>query len=407
VRAGFSPFAIDLFADRDLAALGPARRLDRSQFPDALEAALCDAPPGPWMYTGPLENHPELIERMARERPLWGIGGEAMRAVRDPFRVAEVLDRAGLPRPELRDRPDGLPRDGSWLVKPRHSAGGLGIRLLERSPGRRPGPGSGWHALRSAEGRGSGRKPRPSADLRACHPDSDCLSDGPEADGEATRGPVVYQRRISGPSFAALFLAGPTRCRWLGSTAQRLGRPGEPFAYAGSIGPVSVSPDVRSTLGRIGEALRSAFGLRGLFGVDYVLDDGAPWTVEINPRYTASVEVLELAHGRAYQAAHAGMFGCPIPRRGFPPLGLFIGKAVLFAEHPCQFPSKRAWRAADRTPFDWSALADVPHPGEPFAAGDPVVTVFARGDSREACEVALEQAVDCWRRRLVLACGVT
>ena len=49
---------------------------------------------------------------------------------------------------------------------------------------------------------------------------------------------------------------------------------------------------------------RSAFGLVGWFGVDYILRDGIPWPVEINPRYTASLEIHELASGRSLLPEH-------------------------------------------------------------------------------------------------------
>ena len=52
-------------------------------------------------------------------------------------------------------------------------------------------------------------------------------------------------------------------------------------------------------LQQLGLDLARGCGLRGLFGVDFVLSEGVPWPVEINPRYTASVEVLEYADPHA------------------------------------------------------------------------------------------------------------
>ncbi len=98
-RAGWQPTAIDLYADRDLKAIAAVHRVEDPQEWEVLARA---APPGPWMYTGGLENHPGLIDRLARQRPLWGIGGEALRGVRDPFRVHKVLGQAGLPVPDVR-----------------------------------------------------------------------------------------------------------------------------------------------------------------------------------------------------------------------------------------------------------------------------------------------------------------
>ena len=54
--------------------------------------------------------------------------------------------------------------------------------------------------------------------------------------------------------------------------------------------------------------MSKAAGLRGLFGVDFVLRDGIPWPVEVNPRYTASVEVLEFAAGIRALTLHRSIF---------------------------------------------------------------------------------------------------
>ena len=39
--------------------------------------------------------------------------------------------------------------------------------------------------------------------------------------------------------------------------------------------------------------LAKRFSLAGLFGVDAIVNDEGVWTVEINPRYTASMELVE------------------------------------------------------------------------------------------------------------------
>ena len=41
--------------------------------------------------------------------------------------------------------------------------------------------------------------------------------------------------------------------------------------------------------------LAAEFDLVGLFGVDFIDDGEQLWPIEINPRYTASVEILERA----------------------------------------------------------------------------------------------------------------
>src|SRR5438128_59838 len=74
LRAGFHPWCIDLFADRDLCCRVPCHRIARRNYPEAIESVLHDAPPGPWMYTGGLENYPTLVDEWSVHRPLLGNG---------------------------------------------------------------------------------------------------------------------------------------------------------------------------------------------------------------------------------------------------------------------------------------------------------------------------------------------
>ena len=52
--------------------------------------------------------------------------------------------------------------------------------------------------------------------------------------------------------------------------------------------------------------LADRFELSGLFGVDFILDGDQVWTLEVNPRYTASVEIVERATGIHAIAAPRG-----------------------------------------------------------------------------------------------------
>ena len=99
-------------------------------------------------------------------------------------------------------------------------------------------------------------------------------------------------------------IASRSAASLIGVTRQLIGAPGSPFAYRGSIGPYAVSEGLKRRLDSMGWVLASEFALVGLFGVDYILSDGEPWPVEVNPRYTASVEVLELAMRRSLLAEH-------------------------------------------------------------------------------------------------------
>ena len=117
--------------------------------------------------------------------------------------------------------------------------------------------------------------------------------------------------------------------------------------------------------------LVAAFSLSGYFGIDFILNEGTPYVVEVNPRYPASVEVLEFA-------AH---------------LDRAVGKAIYFAPHAFRFPTSGPWDADLQIPFDpWRlpGFADIPEPDEPMEAGSPVLTFFASGSTVASCREQLQ-----------------
>src|SRR5262245_19294559 len=71
VPAGLQPTCVDLFADSDLAGLCPVVRLPAKDFPAGFQRAAQLAPPGPFIYVGGLENHPEIVASISRSRALW------------------------------------------------------------------------------------------------------------------------------------------------------------------------------------------------------------------------------------------------------------------------------------------------------------------------------------------------
>lgn len=356
-RAGMRPWCVDLFADADLACTFPARRVALDAFPAGLIDAVADAPDGPVIYTGGLENRPDLLACI--DRPVWGNAPDVLWQIRSPFVLADVLRRHRLPALDVRR--DAPPSDsgGAWLVKPLSSGGGVGIRPYV---------------------------------------------------GQQFEPKTHYlQEYCPGACFGALFLGMQDgRCLLLGLTHQlEAGSFHAPeFHYCGSVGPLSALPAELQSLGNV---LVREFGLRGLFGVDFVyrVDSetgrGACLPLEVNPRYTASVEVLERAYGASLLDLHRAVFeGRPVawqPRAASP---VIWGKAIVYARHDLVFPADGPWTDALRQPPARGDVehADIPHPGERIARGRPVLTVFASGHSFQKCILRLREKLQALDRCL-------
>jgi predicted ATP-grasp superfamily ATP-dependent carboligase len=205
-----------------------------------------------------------------------------------------------------------------------------------------------------------------------------------------------YQQYVDGESCSAVYIAVGAQVYLLGVTKQLVGESwlhARRFHYCGSIGPLRLSDSTFEVFRRLGDALTRGCGLRGLFGVDCVLRDGVPWPVEINPRYTASVEVLE--HGLVLAALN-------LHRNAFDPAAAgndfrfvnevtsdYVGKAILFARAPIVFPHAGPWLDDVYAPWRANGLpdyADIPHAGELIERGNPILSFFGRGATPAECE---------------------
>jgi predicted ATP-grasp superfamily ATP-dependent carboligase len=199
----------------------------------------------------------------------------------------------------------------------------------------------------------------------------------------------------------------------LGMTRQLIGENwlnAREFQYAGSIGPQPVAEATLAEVGRIGDVLAERFALIGLFGVDFIIDGDQVWTLEVNPRYTASVEIVERTTGVSAIAAHAAACrGLPIdpssqsaiqnPQSEIaPPVH---GKAILFAKRPITIsPAFENWALAESLTEPWPRLADISPAGTAIAPGRPIVTLFAAGKHGAEVEQRLRDFVMDIERRL-------
>jgi uncharacterized protein len=355
-RSGWQPIAWDQFADADLQAIAPAHRVAAWQHPDFL-SRWAETPATPWLYTGPLENDPALVGQLARHHELLGNTPSVLRKIRDPFRLHSVLRQHGFPSPAVHP-PASPPATGAWVLKPLHSGGGFRIRVI-RDPANRPAP----------EDRELGEW-RESRDF-------------------------FWQQFVPGTPCSAVFIASPRETRLIGATRQILGTPPEsnsPFRYLGSMGPLRLNR-IRGALTHLGEVLTREFSLRGVFGVDFVRQGDRVVTVEVNPRYPASCEILERAlpvrileeHVAACRDVVGSEYARPCDNNGpnrHSANPIYWGKLILYARHPLRWSPHGSRRLVEKSrQFPWPPWADIPPGNEVIPRGHPVMTIFRQATS--------------------------
>lgn len=301
----------------------------------------------PFMYTGALENHPQIVEQLQSQRSLLGINASSIQRVRNPFQLSKVMGAIGHPMPAMIRDLRQVPTDGSWLKKNARGSGGAHVR--------------------------------------------------PWFGGTSIRGDHVYfQKHIEGISASAVFVASGGEAAFVGATRQLTGTPwsgATPFAYSGSIGPLTLHPTIRKAWRDIGNAVANEFNLSGLFGVDAILQGRTLQPLEVNPRYTASVEVLERALRIPVIALHVGACeGQAVSSIADFAGRRMCGKAVLYAHKDLKVDERFALFVQQQNRAeDWPAIADIPRVGTFVQRGKPLCTVLAEGPDPQAVERELHQ----------------
>jgi hypothetical protein len=197
------------------------------------------------------------------------------------------------------------------------------------------------------------------------------------------------------------FVADGRRATLLGVSQQLIGDAAfgaKGFQYCGSLlGKGLAGPSgFDGLVGRLEEIvghLTAAFRLVGVNGMDFILQRDLLYPLELNPRYTASMELIEMAYGPNIFSTHVEACHGTLPPfdvRAVP--DVCIGKAILFAERTAIAPTTDGW---------WDqGIRDIPFPGERIEAGNPICTILVSGPSLEACYQALREKADSVRQEL-------
>jgi uncharacterized protein len=341
VRAGYAVTALDAFADLDLARMASELRRIHPYTARAVARAAREIPCDAVAYVSNFENHPSSLRQLVNGRTLLGNSPRVLASARDPAALVAALAAAGLPAARVRTRaPTEAVSDGRrrWLLKPRASGGGHGITV--------------W---------------RPGLPVRRAS---------------------VLQERISGRPASVVFAADGQACVVFGVTQQLIGDRhfgARRFRYCGNL----LAPPDDPSWGRlssvathgavVASVLTRAWGLIGVNGVDFMAAGDGVVPIEVNPRYTAAMELIERRDGFSVFAAHVAGCTAQLAEVAAPvPKPTAIGKAILFARRQVVIPAVERWLADPD-------IRDVPRPGAVIPVRAPICTVFAAAPTMTEC----------------------
>lgn len=338
-RSDYAVCAVDAFADRDTTtacagrvarlAVDAGYRIEAAALVAAVgEAQRRFAPDGfaGIVAGGGFDGRPELIAELAGLGPLAGCDASLMRTLREPRNWFALLNAIDISHPPVRFEP---PADKhGWLVK---SASGSG----------------GWH-------------------VQAWHGAMKLGADG------------YFQRRRRGRPASALFVADGRNVRVIGWQWQLLAASRElPWRYGGVITandlPVSVQERIATALA----AIVGRVPLRGLAGLDFLVDGDNIEVLELNPRPTASISLYPQ---HDLFGVHLAACSGALPTAALPACATLRGEAVLYAPQRLRVDADFPWP---------KGCADIPATTADFAPGEPVCTVAAEAESTRSLRLRL------------------
>lgn len=327
LRAGRHASCIDAFGDQDTRTLvdawAHAPMADAYSFEARalLDSAATLSPPahcGGLIYGSGFESQPALLAQLAAGRRLLGNTPEVLAQTGDPARFFPLLQQLGIPHPTISLNRPSQPSD--WLAKQAGACGGSHI-LPALVSGDQPGR--------------------------------------------------YFQRHIKGQAASLLFLANRRDVCPVGFNLPLQPPPEAPsaWAYSGAARLAGGLPSQNDALLAAARHLTQALGLRGINGIDFILDQSGWKLLELNPRPTATLELWDVAPMPSLLRLHVQACQGRLPN-SLPSLPGSLAMAVVYAGEQLTIPTAFVWP-------DW--CSDLPAAGSRIAAGEPICSVRAAG----------------------------
>ena len=328
--AGFPVYAVDHFCDQDLTWYTKDRvRFDElEELPSAIEE-ICHR------HQFDLIVMTSGAEDLPTDLPVCGTSQEKVRRFLDKLDMQHFFEDLGVPVA-------GLAGEGEYpaMIKPRRGAGG-------------------WrNAIANSE--------EEIAAWKDLYPGV----------------PYLSQRLVHGVPSSVCCVADGIRARAIATNEQLLrGEGGPVFGFCGSVTPFEHAQS--SAMIAIAETIAAASGCSGTVGIDFVAGK-EPYVIEINPRFQATVDTVEMAMACNMFQLHVDACRGMLPETSFHP-EMYAARRILFAEKDINVHTNLKHL--------FPIISDIPWPDSFFEEDQAITSVYGRGETREAALTILDKNI--------------
>ncbi|MBN1194286.1 MAG: ATP-grasp domain-containing protein [Methanomicrobiaceae archaeon] len=331
-NAGYRVSAIDHFCDQDLCwYTDECRTFEELDDLSGVVDEFCRRHPVDLLVVT------SGAEDMGSALPICGTPKERVRDFLDKLTIQDFFEREHIPVPPI------VPATTfPCMIKPRKGAGGWRNRIVRSPAGERA-----WTEM---------------------WPDV----------------PYIRQQVVDGIPCSVSCIANGSEARAVAVNEQLLRETDDDKAhgFAGAITPFD-HPRAAELIS-IAEHAAGASGCIGSVGVDFMLGDTIR-AIEINPRFQATLDTVEMATGRNMFDLHVSACRGILPPacQGRPPA--FAARRIVFAD--------RDLTVRDDLRSLSPSIADIPWPGTDIEEGGAVVSTFGWGKTRDDALAMLDKTI--------------
>ncbi len=334
-----------------------------------------------FVYASSWDNHPDLIKRIENMKNIILLGNNSrilknLSAKKGLEKTFNLLQKTELKIPELIFEQNNLieklenNKSGkNYLLKPLKSGGGKKIELLKDR--------KDYQKLSKKLLKEEGR---------------DWIKN------------YYFEEFIKGKIFSLQFAADGSQAKIISVTEQLINNKGNSnFKYGGNILIKKKAAEIK-VLKEAAQLLTKEYKLKGINGIDFIQKDEEIYFIELNPRFTAAVELLIPIYGcsllKSYYAEDISEISNFDYQKNYLNSDFKeYGKVIYYAQNDIIVLDDLAKvnnnLQTARINFEKTDLQikDIPKKGEKFNSGDPVCTLIINAENREAFWRAAENAV--------------
>jgi predicted ATP-grasp superfamily ATP-dependent carboligase len=330
-NAGYHVAAIDHFCDQDLCWYTDQCRTfeELDDLPGLVEEFCRRHPVDLLVVTSGAED-------MRSTLPVCGTPKERVREFLDKLAIQEFFEREHIPVPPI------VPATTfPCMIKPRRGAGGWRNQVVGSPAGERA-----WTEM---------------------WPDV----------------PYIRQELVDGIPCSVSCIANGSEARAVAVNEQLLRETDErAHGFAGAITPFD-HPRTAELIA-IAEQAAGASGCIGSVGVDFMLGDHI-WAIEINPRFQATLDTVEMATGRNMFDLHVSACRGMLPPGGAGRPPAYAARRIVFADRDLTVRDD----LRRLSPY----VADIPWRGSDIEEGGAVVSTFGWGKTRDDALAMLDRTI--------------